>query len=87
MRFPMLKAVEPWWRLDTAGSGSSPLAVLVACDDNGRMMPFIGGALLPLDFERLPEQYSGRNVTIPCAGKCGGVALRYPIAVRYLTGS
>jgi hypothetical protein len=86
MDFPMLKAVEPWWRLDTAASGNLPMAILVACDDEGRMLPFLGGALLPMNFERLPEQYTGRNVTIPCAGKCGGVPLRYPVGVRYLTG-
>lgn len=81
--FPMLKAIEPWWRLDTA-DGGSPMAILVACLDDGKMNPQIGGGLLPLDYEQLPEQYTGRNVTVPAAGKCGGVALRYPVAVRYL---
>lgn len=86
-KWPMLKSVEPWWRLDTADAGNSngPMAILVASTDEGKMLPMVGGGLLPLDFERLPEQYTGRNVTIPCAGKCGGVALRYPVAVRYMT--
>lgn len=85
-KFSALKGVAPWWRLDTAGSGNSPKAVLVPALDNGVMNPLAGGALLPLDFERLPEQYAGRNVNVPCAGKCGGFVCPYPIGFRYLTG-
>ncbi len=84
-KFPMLKAIEPWWRLDTADDGD-PMGVLVACDDSGRMLPMVGGGLLPMDLDRLPEQYTGRNVTVPIAGKCGGVPIRYPVACRYITG-
>lgn len=85
-KFSALKAVIPWWRLDTAGGSSAPIAVLAPALDNGSMNPLAGGALLPMDFERLPEQYSGRNVTVPCAGKCGGMVIPYPVGYRYLTG-
>lgn len=85
-KFSSLKAVVPWWRLDTAGSGGIPIGVLAPALDNGVMNPMAGGALLPLDFEKLPEQYTGRNVSVNCAGKCGGVAIPYPVAFRYLTG-
>lgn len=81
--FAMLKAIRPWWRLDTA-NGGNPMAVLVPALDDGRMNPMAGGALLPLDFEQLPEQYDGRDITVPCAGKCGGVVIRYPVAFRTL---
>lgn len=84
-KFSALKAVRPWWRLDTAGTGGTkPLPILVPALDNGAMNPMAGGGLLPMDFERIPEQYSGRTVTIPCAGKCGGVRIPYPVAFRYL---
>jgi hypothetical protein len=83
-KFSALKAIVPWWRLDTAGAGGIPIGVLAPALDNGSMNPLAGGALLPMDFERLPEQYSGRNVSVPCAGKCGGVAIPYPVAFRYL---
>lgn len=85
-KFSALKAIKPWWRLDTADDGD-PLPILVPALDNGAMNPLAGGALLPMDFERIPEQYSGRNVTVPCAGKCGGVPIRYPVAFRYLPGA
>lgn len=85
-KFAELKGVAPWWRLDTAGASNAKKAVLVPALDNGMMNPLAGGALLPMDFERLPEQYAGRSVSIPCAGKCGGFVCPYPIAFRYLTG-
>lgn len=81
--FEMIKAIRPWHRLDTA-NGGNPMGVLVPALDNGAMNPFAGGAILPLDFEALPEQYDGRNVTVPCAAKCGGVVIRYPVGCRYL---
>jgi hypothetical protein len=85
-KFSALKAIIPWWRLDTAGVSGIPKAVLTPALDNGAMNPLAGGALLPMDFERLPEQPSGRMVSVPCAGKCGGMVIPYPIAYRYLTG-
>lgn len=85
-KFSALKGVAPWWRLDTAGIAGIPKAVLVPALDNGMMNPLAGGALLPLDFERLPEQYAGRNVAVPCAGKCGGFICPYPVGFQYMTG-
>jgi hypothetical protein len=76
--FYMLKAIVPWWRL-TKG-------VLAPALDDGSMNPMAGEAILPMDFEALPEQYNGRNISVPCAGKCGGFAWRYTVAARYLTG-
>lgn len=79
--FEMLKAIRGWHRLDTA-NGGNPMAVLVPALDNGAMNPLAGGALLPLDYEQLPEQYSGRQVSVPVAAKAGGVIWRYPVAGR-----
>lgn len=81
--FDMIKNIVFWWRLDTA-NGGNPMGVLAPALDDGRINPYAGGALLPLDFERLPEQYDGRDVTVPCAGKCGGVVMRHPVGFRYL---
>jgi hypothetical protein len=84
--FEMIKSIRPWWRLGTADAANSngPMAVLAPALDTGEMNPFAGGAILPLDFEQLPEQYDGRNVVVPCAGKCGGAEIRFPVAFRYL---
>lgn len=82
-KFSALKSVIPWWRLDTADE-DAPMAVLVPALDDGTVNPQALGSLLPLDHERLSEQYSGETTTVPIRGKCGGVANRYPIACRYL---
>ncbi len=81
--FEMIKSIRPWWRLDTADNGN-PMAVMAPALDTGALNPMAGGAILPLDFEQLPEQYDGRTVSVPCAGKCGGVVIRYPVAFRYI---
>lgn len=81
--FEMIKKIVFWWRLDTA-NGGNPMGVLAPALDDGQMNPYAGGALLPMDFERLPEQYEGRDVIVPCAGKCGGVVMRHPVGFRYL---
>lgn len=76
--FYMIKNIVPWYRL-TKG-------VLGPALDSGALNPMAAEAILPLDYEQLPEQYEGRNIIVPCAGKCGGVAFRYTVPFRYLTG-
>jgi hypothetical protein len=83
--FEMIKSIKPWWRLDTANAGN-PMAILAPALDNGAINPMAGGALLPQDYEQLPEQYEGRNVVIPAAGKCGGFVPRHAVAFRTLKG-
>jgi hypothetical protein len=56
----MIKAIVPWHRL-TKG-------VLAPCLDNGAMNPMAAEAILPMDFEQLPEQYEGRNIVVIRSG-------------------
>lgn len=88
--FEMIKKIIPWWRLDTANgtpvNGSSAMGVLAPALDNGSINPLSGGALLPQDYEQLPEQYEGRNVIVPAAGKCGGFVIRHGVAYRTFKG-
>jgi hypothetical protein len=76
--FYMIKSIMPWHRLTKA--------VLAPALDSGEMNPMAAAGILPMDYEQLPEQYEGRNVVVPCAGKCGGVAFKYTVPFRYLTG-
>lgn len=78
-----LAGIEDWWQLDTA-DGGSPQAVMYPAIDSGAMNPFAGGGILPMDFETLNPQESGRDISIPAAGKCGGTVMRYPLAFRYM---
>jgi hypothetical protein len=80
-----LAAVEDWWQLDEADNGAA-MAVMYPALDSGALNPLCGGAILPMDYEQLAPQESGRNVTIPAAAKAGGVVNRYPMAWRYMRG-
>lgn len=87
-------AIEDWWQIDTAhgvtftngkpNHDGTPEILLMPALPSGACNPFAGGGLLPLDFETLNPQESGRNITIPAAGKCGGFVGRYPVAFQYL---
>lgn len=88
--FEMIKAIVPWWRLDLSNvattNGTTAMGVLCPALDNGAINPLSGGALLPSDYEQLPEQYEGRNVVVPAAGKCGGFVMRHGVAYRTFKG-
>jgi hypothetical protein len=88
--FSSIKKIVPWWRLDTANAvavnGTNAMGVLAPALDNGSINPMAGGALVPLDYEQLPEQYEGRNVIVPAAGKCGGFVPRHGVAFRTFKG-
>lgn len=91
-----LVAIEDWWQIDTADGASfvngkpqhdgDPEILLMPALPSGACNPFAGGGILPLDFETLNPQESGRNIVVPAAGKCGGAAIRYPVAFQYLKG-
>ncbi len=76
---PWVESVEEWWKLDTA-DGGDPMIVCYPRD------PMCLGALIPREFESLPPQEEGHSIVVPASGKCGGVVIRYPVAVRYLKG-
>lgn len=80
---PWLASIEDWWQLDEADAGN-PMAVLYPAMPNGVGHPRAMGALIPYDFESLDPQERGHDIVVPASGKCGGVAIRYPVAFRYL---
>lgn len=82
---PWLASIEDWWQLDEADDGD-PMAVLYPAMPNGVAHPRACGAIIPVDFESLDPQMTGHDVTVPASGKCGGVAIRYPVGFRYIKG-
>jgi hypothetical protein len=78
--FPTLTAVEPWYRLDTAGASGVARAW---------MYPRRKDILLneiPNEFEQLPVQTSGFQFIVNCYAYAAGVQVPYPLAMRYLDG-
>ena len=78
--FPDLTTIEAWHRLTTAGAGDVRRAMLY------KRSPDVLTNEVPNDFEQLPVQPEGMNFTINCMASTAGVAVYYPLAVRYLDG-
>jgi hypothetical protein len=70
---PTLKNADVWWRLDTAAGGSAPALITYA------RTPEVVEGIVPLPFAMLPPQPRNLGFVVPCEGRCGGSALRYPI--------
>jgi hypothetical protein len=78
--YPGLTTIEPWYRLTTAGAGAVR---------RGWMYPRRDDILaneLPLDFEQLPVQPVGMQFVVNCHARTAGVAVYYPLAMRYIDG-
>ena len=78
--FPDLTTVETWHRLSTAGAGAVRRAMLY------RRSPEILANEIPNEFEQLPVQPDGMQYVVNCMASTAGVAVYYPLAVRYLDG-
>lgn len=77
---PWLESIEEWWQCDTAGSGSSHLAVLYPRN------PMAVGCLIPDEWSMEQWQYVGHDIVVPANGSCGGTVVKYPVAMRYMSG-
>jgi hypothetical protein len=77
---PYLERVVPWHRLTGAGDSSADRAIVYIRD------PEVLGAIVPREFTPLPFQQVGLQLVNPVIAACGGIALRYPVAVRYGDG-
>lgn len=74
---PFIESIEEWYKCGTADGGSPR----IVCYPRNEM---ILGGIVPIDFESLNPQEKGFDVIVPCRGKCGGVVMRYPVAVSYM---
>lgn len=76
---PWIESIEEWYKCDLADSeGDGPRMVCYPRD------PLAVGALIPQEFTSLPPQEDKLNIVVPCTGSCGGVVVRYEVAVSYM---
>lgn len=78
--FPGLTAIEPWYRLDSAGVGSVDRAILYRRD------PMHLTQDIPNEFEQLPVFQRGSNFEVECLIATAGTTFYYPRSVRYMDG-
>jgi hypothetical protein len=74
---PWIESIEEWWKCGVADSGDPRMV----CYPRNEMAV---GAVVPIDFESFNPQEEGLDILVPCRGKCGGVVMRYPVAVSYM---
>lgn len=77
---PRIKAVVPWYQLETAGAAGVKRMVTYKRD------PMILQAHVPQEFEQLPPEVRNLSFVVNCHARSGGVAMHYPKGVRYLDG-
>jgi hypothetical protein len=78
--FPDLTTVDTWHRLSTAGAGGVRRGMMYK-----RSAEVIQNEITN-DFEQLPVQPAGMQFLVNCMASTAGVAVPYPLAVRYLDG-
>lgn len=77
-KFPDLKSVFPWWKLNTAGAGGVGRGILYTRNPDHVTLE------IPQDFEQLPVQPRNLELLTPTHGRVGGVIFPYPLAHRYI---
>ena len=76
-----LRNAESWYKLNTAdAAGTGPRALFY------KRSPEVLELVIPQDFEQLPPQAKNLAFVVPCHARCGGVVVRYPVAMLYLDG-
>lgn len=78
--FPMLNAIEHWYRLDTAGAGSVPRAIMYDRSPDKVVQD------IPMEFQQLDPQARGLEFEVPTWAMTAGVQIPYPRSIRYLDG-
>lgn len=77
---PVLESIEPWYRC--TGAGDTATDRMVGYVKNSKVL----GLILPMEMKFFPAQPEGLKFKVPGMARCGGVILRYPVAMQYADG-
>lgn len=78
---PGVPNVDSWYKLNTAdAAGTGPR--MVTYKRSNEVLELV----IPRDFEQLPPQAKNLSFIVPCHARCGGVVVRYPVAMLYTDG-
>ena len=75
--FPMIQAIEPWYRLNTAGAASEGRMVTY------RRAPDVLTQEIPMEFRQLSPQEQGLELVVNTWAQTAGTAVYYPLAVDF----
>jgi hypothetical protein len=77
---PWLKEIKPWYRLQTAGSGSAPVALAY------RKTPDVVRAVVPVPFQTMAPEIRNLEWVTNCLARIGGTVWYRPLAAVIGTG-
>jgi hypothetical protein len=78
---PMIKNMDHWHKLDLAdAAGTGPR--MITYTRSNEVLELV----IPQEFEQLPPQAKNLAYIVPCHMRCGGVVVRYPLAIAYTDG-
>jgi hypothetical protein len=75
---PRLAEIVQWHRCDGAGAGGTSDRICMYVKDSTVL-----GALVPMEFNPQAPQPKNMQYVINCLARCGGVVVRYPVAMLY----
>ncbi len=78
---PYIKAIVPYFKLETANAAGTGPRMLVYKRD-----PSVMTFEIPQEFEQLPPQAEGMFYKVICHARAGGLILYQPFAVTYMDG-
>ena len=76
---PWIKSIEPWFYLETAGSGSTRRLAAMKKDPRVLKQHLV-------DFTQMEPQLQGLETVVNCVSQHAGVTIYQPAAMRYLDG-
>lgn len=75
-----IESIQPWHSLSGQGAGTTGRMICYRKD------PMVLGAVIPMDFSPQPVQQRGLIFERQYVASCGGVVIRYPVAMAYGDG-
>lgn len=77
---PWIAAIEPWHY--ATGAGASGVNRMIAYPKN----PMVVAGIVPMEFTTMPPEQRNLEYVVNTVATCGGVVVRYPVAVVYADG-
>ena len=75
-----IASIRPWYQCSGAGANSTDRMAIFPSD------PMVLGGIVPMEWSPQPAQQKNLAFVVPCMASCGGVVVRYPVAMLYADG-
>lgn len=77
---PFIDSIESWHHCDAAGAGSTDRMAIYPKN------PLVLAGIVPMEYTTMPPEQRNLEYVVNALSTCGGVVVRYPVAVCYADG-